>query len=64
MGRTKTIHECLDPDFPELFFVNYKFERNQMIRVQIFDEDENEDELIGNFECYLNKLLTARNQTI
>ena len=33
--------------------------------MQVFDEDENDpDDLIGNFECYLNKLLTAHNQTI
>lgn len=32
--------------------------------MEIFDEDDDENQLIGNFECFLNKLLTAHNQTI
>ena len=36
--------------------------------MEIYDEDDESggdvDDLIGNFECYLNKLLTAHNQTI
>ena len=70
LGETKTIPDCLNPDFPEIFLVNYKFERDQILKVEVFDEDEGGDfnnrvrELIGNFECPLNKLLTAHNQTI
>ena len=64
VGRTKTIPNCLNPDFQETFFVNYHFERNQLLRVEIFDEDDDSNDLIGNFDCFLNKLLTAHNQTI
>ena len=36
-----------------------------MIKVEIFDEDDNDDDdFIGNFECELNKILTAHNQII
>ena len=58
----------MNPDWTEPFFVNYHFERNQILKVEIYDEDDESggdvDDLIGNFECYLNKLLTAHNQTI
>ena len=65
VGKTATIKDCLSPDFPEVFMVNYLFERNQIIKVEVFDEDEDDtSELIGNFECLLNKLLTNNNQTI
>ena len=64
VGITKTIPNCLNPDFQEEFLVNYQFEKNQIVKVEVFDEDDDENQLIGNFECFLNKLLTAHNQTI
>ena len=63
MGRTETIAESLDPNFAKIFQINYKFERNQVIKVEVFDEDSDDDELIGNCEVFLNKILTAKNQT-
>lgn len=36
-----------------------------MLKIEVYDDDyEEESELIGLFECYLNKLLTANKQTI
>ena len=34
--------------------------------MEVFDEDDDDDpdDLIGNFECFLNKLLTAHNQRV
>mmetsp|Transcript_27236 Transcript_27236/g.36400 ORF Transcript_27236/g.36400 Transcript_27236/m.36400 type:complete len:212 (+) Transcript_27236:172-807(+) len=67
LGSTATMPENLDPNFVEEFEINYLFERNQIIRVEIYDEDDPQrlnDDLIGNFDCPLNKLLTSNNQTI
>ena len=61
VGRTKTIYNNLSPNFPEAFDINYYFEKNQIIKVEIFDEDEEAPELIGNYSVALNKLLTANN---
>ena len=65
LGRTETRTDDLNPDFDKVFDINYKFERNQIIKVEIFDHDDNDpDDFIGNFECELNKILTAHNQTV
>jgi len=50
----------LNPDFLKFFKVNYYFEKNQFVRFEIYEQDDNEDnELIGFYECALNKILTA-----
>jgi copine 5/8/9 len=61
LGKTETLRNNLDPHFLKEFLVDYYFEKNQMLKVEIFDDDDNDDdkELIGFFECYMNKLLTA-----
>ena len=65
LGRTETRTDDLNPDFDKVFDINYKFERNQIVKVEIFDHDDNDaDDFIGNFECELNKILTAHNQTV
>ena len=65
LGQTETINSQLSPTFEKIFEINYLFERNQIIRCEVFDEDEDgSSELIGNFDCPLNKLLVARNQSI
>ena len=62
LGRTETKYERLEPNFDKIFEINYLFERNQIIRVEVFDEDDDDkDDLIGNFDCPLNKLLIAHN---
>ena len=61
LGRTETVWNNLNPDFLKFFKVNYYFEMNQFIRLEIYDQDDNEahHELIGFYECALNKILTA-----
>ena len=66
LGRTATMQNNLNPAFDKIFEVNYLFERNQYLKVEVFDEDSgsDDDDLIGNFDCPLNKLLVAKDQTI
>lgn len=60
LGRTETVWNNLNPDFLKFFKVNYYFEKNQFIRLEIYEQDDNDDhELIGFYECALNKILTA-----
>ena len=55
----------LDPTFVKPFMVNYHFEKNQIIKVEVYDYDDiTAHDLIGNYECHLNTLLTAKNQTL
>lgn len=43
----------------------YYFEKDQKIKVEVFDEDKNvKDDLIGTHECSINLLLTAPDQTL
>ena len=65
LGKTEIMMNELNPDFDKHFDINYKFERNQIIKIEVFDYDDNDpDDFIGNFQCELNKILTAHNQTV
>ena len=47
--------------------INYLFEKNQTVRVEIYDCDKdqgNADDLIGEFACPVNKILTAYEQKV
>lgn len=64
MGRSEVVWNDLNPDFAKVFKVNYFFEKNQSIRAEIKEHDEEAPELIGYYEVPLNKLLTVHKQTI
>ena len=55
VGETEKVMNSLDPVFTKPFSVNYMFERNQLIRVEVYDYDDvTEHDLIGSYEAYLN----------
>lgn len=70
LGVTETKQNDLNPHFDKVFTINYLFERNQIIRVEVFDKDDDteqeasSDDIIGSTDCALNKLLVAPNQQI
>ena len=65
VGRTETVCNNLSPNFAKVFDVNYYFEKNQIIYVEVFDYDEEDaDDLIGKFTTPLNKILTNASQQI
>ena len=64
LGETEVKTNNLSPCFDKTFMVNYKFERDQILKCEVFDQDDKGKELIGNYECALNNVLTSNNQTI
>lgn len=49
--------------------VNYLFEKNQIVRVEVYDDDADQniggdDDLIGEYSCPINKILTSHKQTV
>ena len=40
VGETEKVMNCLDPNFTRPFSVNYMFEKNQILRVEVYDYDD------------------------
>lgn len=40
LGKTEVIFNNLNPDFLKSFTVNYYFEKNQSVRIEIYDHDD------------------------
>lgn len=64
LGKTETMWNDLNPNFLKTFKINYFFEKNQFMRFEVYEFDDSESELIGYFECPVNRLLTANKSTI
>ena len=47
VGITDVEYDNLSPNFPKVFDVNYYFERNQIIKIEIFDKDDNLIKMYG-----------------
>ena len=41
--------------------INYLFEKNQILKCEVWEEDIDDSDLIGQFSVAVNKLLTANN---
>ena len=41
LGPTETIWNDLNPDFVRTFLVNYFFEKSQVLKIEIYDYNEN-----------------------
>ena len=39
VGKTETMHDSLNPEFATPFTVKYYFEKNQLIKFEIYDHD-------------------------
>ena len=64
VGRTETKWNSPDCTFGRTMNVNYLFEKNQIVRVEIYDDDADQniggdDDLIGYYYCPINKILTS-----
>lgn len=61
VGKTEQITDNLNPDFKEHVQINYIFEINQNLKIEVkdVDEKENKAELIGSFEVLLANILMA-----
>ena len=65
IGQTETQMNKLDPQFETEFSINYYFEKNQRMKIEIFHEEESGmHQLIGTYEEGMNKLLTNSKKCI
>ena len=71
LGQTEVVADSLNPDFVTAVNIDYFFEEQQNIRVDVYDADDatqlnnlNKQEFIGSFNFQLGKLISARNQEI
>ena len=64
LGKTEVVYNNLNPVFMKPFIVNYLFEKNQTIKCEIYDFDEEESELIGSYSVMMNKLITSPTQSV
>jgi hypothetical protein len=53
----------LNPDFTKIFLINYFFEKEQVLRFQVFDIDNGSEDFIGQLEVKVGDLMVARDQT-
>lgn len=64
LGQSEVVWNDLNPDFTKVFRANYFFEKNQFLRAEIYEHDDDAPQLIGWYEIALNKLLTCPKQTV
>ena len=64
LGKSEVVWNDLNPDFTKVFRVNYFFEKNQILRAEIYEHDDEAPELIGSYQVAVNKLLTCPKQMI
>jgi copine 1/2/3 len=65
-SKTEVIKENLDPDFVKTFLVDFIFEKEQHVKFDVFDIDDETKEdkdRIGSVETTISSLFGARNQT-
>lgn len=65
-GKTEIIKDDLNPNFVKTFDVDFIFEKQQYIRLDVVDIDDERGskwELIGQVESTIGKLFGSKNQT-
>ena len=63
-GKTEQIENNLNPDFVTYFFMDYYFEKDQRIKIEVFDVDITELEHIGNIETSLGEIMGSVGTTL
>jgi len=63
LGETEPIENNLNPVFVTSFEINFYFEREQMLKFDVYDIDLTTKEHIGSTECTLGKIMGSHNQT-
>jgi hypothetical protein len=59
VGKTEIIFNNLNPDFTKTFILDYFFEKEQWIKFEVYDIDDNGRDHIGNCEVTISKIMTA-----
>ena len=63
-GKTEQIENNLNPDFVTHFPLDYFFEKEQRIKVEVYDVDITELEHIGDIVCTLGEIMSSENATL
>lgn len=63
-GKTEQIENNLNPDFVTHFEMDYYFEKEQRIKVEVYDVDLTELEHIGSIETSLGAIMGSMNTTL
>lgn len=63
IAKTDTVENNLNPDFSTPIIVEYFFEKTQLIRFEVWDQDPSRSEEQGSHTCKVSQLIAAKNQT-
>jgi len=62
--KTETIKDNQNPKFKSTVIVDYYFERVQLLKFEVWDDDAHKPDFQGDFECKLGEIVGARGQLI
>ena len=60
IGKTEMILNNLNPDFTTTFNIDFYFEKQQYLKFQVYDVDDNGLEHIGDCETTISKIMGAK----
>ncbi len=63
IGKTEMILNNLNPDFTTTFNIDFYFEKQQYLKFQVYDVDDNGLEHIGDCETTISKIMGSKRQT-
>lgn len=58
IGRTETIKDNLNPEWVKKFLINYNFETVQKMRFEVWDQDLNGNDFLGEYETTLANIVS------
>ena len=71
LGQTEVVADSLNPVFVTSITVDYYFEQQQNLRVDVYDADDatqlsnlSKHDFVGSYEFHLGKLVSSRNQEL
>jgi hypothetical protein len=60
IGKTEMVLNNLNPDFTKVFVLDYFFEKEQIIKFEVYDVDTNALEHIGTLETTISRIMCAQ----
>lgn len=58
IGRTERINDNLNPEWVKKFIINYNFESVQKVRFEVWDQDPNGNDFLGEYETTLAEIVS------
>lgn len=57
LGKTEVVRNNLNPDFSTFIECDYYFEREQQIKLMVYDVDGSKKDFIGKNECTIAQII-------